>query len=284
MTIPVSFVILTHNEELNLANCLQSLVGFEDVHVLDSGSTDGTIAIAVDAGAKVHYNPFVGFGTQRNWAIDHIPTRYDWQFHLDADERMTPELTLELAEILAGNSAASGYHVPSKLIFAGRWLKWAGQYPAYQVRFFNKLQLRFENYGHGQREQTDTPLGKLCEPLIHYGFSKGIDAWFIKHVKYARQEAEQSFQYGVKGGRLFSWDGTSRRRALKRLTSRLPGRYLLRLGYMLIFKCAILDGWAGITYAQMVATYESISETYTRLLSHGINLDTLYPSEEANDS
>ena len=196
----VSVVILTQNEERNLPACLDSLSGFDDVHVLDSGSSDRTTTIAAEHGAPVHANPFQGFGRQRNWAIDNIPTNYSWQFHLDADERMSPELAAELTRVVTADPPHGGFRVPSKLMFAGRWLKYAGQYPAYQVRLFHRDRLRFLDYGHGQREITTFPIGTLVEPLLHFGFSKGIDDWFVKHVRYARREAEQAFKANGSGG------------------------------------------------------------------------------------
>ncbi|HEV3115478.1 MAG TPA: glycosyltransferase family 2 protein, partial [Gemmataceae bacterium] len=258
----VSVVILTHNEEANIGDCLASAAGLDDVHVLDSGSTDRTAEIAGAAGASVHVNPFHGFGQQRNWAIDHIPARHEWQFHLDADERLTPPLVAEMSATLGMQPAVGGYLVPSKQIFAGRWLRHAGQYPGYQVRLFHKGRLRFVDHGHGQREQTDYPLGQLKEPYLHHAFSKGLDHWFAKHAVYARQEAEQSMGLGSSAngqvggdGSLFSADPVRRRRALKRISSRLPARYFLRLAYMLFVKGAFLDGRAGIAYAHMLATY-----------------------------
>ena len=96
MNCPISVVILTHNERRNIGDCLDSLVGISDVSVLDSGSTDGTVEYVESRGVTVHHNAFLGFGQQRNFAIDRIPSKFDWQFHLDADERLTPELIGEL--------------------------------------------------------------------------------------------------------------------------------------------------------------------------------------------
>ncbi len=277
---PVTVVILTLNEERNLPACLDSLIGFDDIHVLDCGSSDRTTAIAAERGVPVHLNPFHGFGQQRNWAIDNIPTKHGWQLHLDADERMSPELAAELASVVAADSPHGGFRVPSKLMFAGRWLRYAGQYPAFQVRFFHKSRLRFADHGHGQREESAFPIGNLREPLIHYAFSKGVDQWFIKHVGYARREAEQAFRRDGSGeaASLFSGEAAVRRRALKHLTRRLPARYVLRLAYMLFCQRAILDGWAGVTYSHMVAVYEGMIDVYLRLLERRIELDTLTPS------
>jgi glycosyltransferase involved in cell wall biosynthesis len=276
---PVSIIILTLDEETNIADCLASVSQFDDVHVLDSGSVDRTVEIAGAKGVQVHHNPFQGFGQQRNWAIDHIPAKYDWQFHLDADERMTSDLVGELSRVVASSPAEAGFRVPSKLMFAGRWLRNAGQYPGYQLRLLHKHRLRFIDYGHGQREDTRLSIGTLSQPIIHNGFSKGLDEWFHKHVRYARREAEQALatETGGTSGSLFSRDSTRRRQALKRLTARLPGRYFLRLGYLLFWRCAILDGWAGVTYAHMVATYEGMIDVYLRLLKRGIDPDHLEP-------
>jgi glycosyltransferase involved in cell wall biosynthesis len=273
MTALVSIVILTQNEHVNINACLESLAGFDDVHVLDSGSTDGTIEAATARGVPVHRHPFQGFGQQRNWAIDNINTKYDWQFHLDADERMTPELAAELAAVVGSNSTSGGYQVPSKLLFYGKWLKRSGQYPGYQVRFFHKNRLRFVNHGHGQREQTDCAIGTLKQPLLHHGFSKGIDEWFRKHIGYARREAEQAMQPATGNESIWSLDGTIRRRAVKRLVSRLPGRYFLRLVHLLVLRGGVLDGWAGITYAHMLATYEGMMGVYLRILQRGLHPD-----------
>src|SRR5439155_3942541 len=133
-----------------------------------------------------------GLGQQRNWAIDHVPARYDWQLQLDADERLTPELIAEITAALATDQAVGGYLLPSKLMFAGRWLRHAGQYPGYQLRLFHRGRVRFQDYGHGQREVTSYPVGRLKQPYLHLAFSRGLEHWFAKHAGYARREAEQA--------------------------------------------------------------------------------------------
>jgi glycosyltransferase involved in cell wall biosynthesis len=274
--VPVSLVVLTRNEEKNIADCLKSAVRFDDVHVLDCGSSDRTVEIAHAHNATVHSHPFHSFGQQRNWAIDQIPAKYDWHLHLDADERLTPEIIAEMVAEISAAPALGGYLVPSKLMFAGRWLRHAGQYPAYQVRLFHRRRLRFADHGHGQREQTEFPIGRLREPLLHHAFSKGLDDWFAKHAIYARHEAEQALaatsvpQHNGHLWSVFSRDALRRRRALKQLSARIPCRYLLRLIHMLIVKRAILDGTPGITYAHMLATYESMIDVHLRLLKNGL--------------
>jgi hypothetical protein len=186
-------------------------------------------------------------------------------------------LIAEMSREIGADPAVGGYLVPSKLLFAGRWLKHAGQYPGYQVRLFHRGRLRFVDHGHGQREETDYPVGRLREPLLHHAFNRGLDHWFAKHAVYARREAEHALALSTasdkpSGSRrsILSPDPTLRRRALKRLTARLPGRYFLRLAYMLLFKRAFLDGRAGVTYAHMMATYEAMIDVHLRLLRYGL--------------
>jgi glycosyltransferase involved in cell wall biosynthesis len=275
--VPVSLVVLTQDEAHNIVDCLASAVGFDDIHVVDSGSTDGTVSIAQNLGATIHRHPFAGIGQQRNWAIDNTPVRHEWQLQLDADERLTPALIQEIVAVVSRDPPVGGYLMASKLIFAGQWLRRASQYPCYQVRLFHRRRLRFADHGHGQREVTDYPLGQLREPYLHLAFSRGLEHWFAKHADYARREAEQALglnsdhQGGGAGyqGRLLSLDPTLRRRALKRLAARLPCRYFLRLLYMLVVQMGFLDGKAGITYAHMIATYEAMIEVNLRLLRSG---------------
>ena len=95
--IPISVVILTYNEEINIAPCLESVSKLtQDVFLVDSFSTDGTIEIAQRYTDKIYQNLWVDWATQRNWALDHLPLAHEWVFFLDADERVTPEFVQEL--------------------------------------------------------------------------------------------------------------------------------------------------------------------------------------------
>jgi glycosyltransferase involved in cell wall biosynthesis len=256
---PVSVVILTLNESTNLPDCLASCAWADDVHVLDSGSTDRTADLARAAGAGLHLNPFTSFGAQRNWAIDHIPLRHDWVFHLDADERFTRPLVEEITAIVATNPDEAGFYVANQMIFMGAWIKRASGYPAYQMRLFHKARMRFADHGHGQREATSGTLGTLRYPYVHHNFSKGLDDWLDRHNRYSRREADlilaqEGERVGLGG--LLSGDGVARRRALKGLASRLPCRAQLRWLHTVALKGAWLDGRAGMRYASLLALYE----------------------------
>jgi glycosyltransferase involved in cell wall biosynthesis len=265
----VSVVILTHNEEANIASCLRSCAWSDDVHVVDSGSTDRTVEIARSMGAKVHEHAFESFAAQRNWAIDHAGCTHRWQFHLDADERFTQGLVEEMARVLHERAQGKGraigaYRVASKMIFMDRWLRRSGGYPAYQVRMIRVGKCRFINFGHGQRELCEGQIGTLSEPYVHYSFSKGLAAWFEKHNQYSTREAEEavaSLRRGRPGvGQLFARDATSRRRAIKTFSYGLKFRALWRFLYSYGWRGGWLDGLAGLRFCLMVAMYEFWTE------------------------
>jgi glycosyltransferase involved in cell wall biosynthesis len=257
----ISVVILTFNEAGNLPRCLESIRWCDDVLVMDSGSTDDTTAIARAAGARVLTRPFDTFANQRNHAMEQGALRHLWVLHLDADEVVSTELRDELQALAAGSSAGQPvYRVPSKLIFMGRWLRYSGMYPAYQVRFGRREQLRFIDHGHGQRESVSPDqVGTVSAPFDHYNFSKGINDWFARHLRYARAEAEQALaerRQPLHWSDLLGRDPTQRRRALKRLANRMPFRPALRFLYAYVVRRGFLDGIAGFRYARMLGIYQ----------------------------
>jgi len=282
---PVSVVILTLNEERNIRECLESCAWCTDIHVLDSGSTDETLAVANRAGARTYVNRFTSFAQQRNWAIDHIPTRHHWIFHLDADERFTPELVQAMIALLSTDPREAGFYVPSKLMLMGQWLKRAGGYPAYQVRLFHKYRLRFNDYGHGQREEAAGQLGTLDVPYLHFNFSKGLTDWLERHNRYSTLEAEQTLAecgHPAPVGDIFK-SGVERRRAIKRLTRRLPMRPTLRWLYTMVVQGAVFEGKPGRIYAGLIATYERMIDLKLAELEHrGFALSCSRSPEQAH--
>ncbi len=258
-----SVVVLTLNEERNIGACLSSVAGFDDCHVLDSGSTDATLQIASRHGAASAANPFASFGQQRNWAHDHMPLRHDWVLHLDADERMTPALAEEIASVIGDDSGRNGgYYIAERTLLRGGWLRHAGQYPRYQARLVHRARMKFVDHGHGQRESSSLPFGTLANPYDHLAFSHGLEHWLRKHAGYAFKEAAQILRSAAGGeslaSQLFSSDALQRRRALKQLSMRLPMRPLLRFLHILVLNRGILDGRAGWEYARMMRVFQEM--------------------------
>jgi|CXWL01.1.fsa_nt_gi glycosyltransferase involved in cell wall biosynthesis len=276
----ISVVVLTHNEEVNLPRCLASAGFSEDVLVLDSGSSDRTVEVARAAGARVLMRSFDSFASQRNFAMEQGALRFPWVLHLDADEVVTPELRAELVTIAgAGTTVFPVYKVPSRLMFMGHWLRHAGMYPAYQVRFGRADALRFIDHGHGQREvQASSEVGTLKAPLDHFNFSKGVNDWFRRHLGYARREAIEALNRrneSIPFGHFFSSDVTTRRRALKILATRLPARPFLRFVYSYLVRAGFLDGRAGFHYSKMLAVYQYMIDLNIRELAENASTESV---------
>lgn len=139
MKLPVSVIVITYNEERNVRDCLDSVASWADeVLVIDSGSTDGTREIARLYTDKIYEHPFENYAQQRNWAQGSPPIKNEWVFHLDADERISPELFSELVKIFSSKIGVDGFMMPRKTIFRGQWIKHGGHYPSYHLRLFKK--------------------------------------------------------------------------------------------------------------------------------------------------
>ncbi len=272
--VAVSVLILTLNEEQNLGACVAALHGFDDIVVLDSYSTDQTVQVAQSLGARTYQRTFDNFAGQRNFALDNIEFSNDWILHLDADEVSTDELRDEIRRVIE-DPDLDAYRVPSRLMFIGRWLRYSGMYPTYQVRLGRKKVLRFAQVGHGQREDLDPRrVGTLKQAYLHYSFSKGLSDWFERHNRYSTDEARITVAQ-LRDGMRVDWAGllsvapTRRRRAIKELSMHLPFRPLLRFFYMYILRLGFLDGHAGWTYCRLMATYEFMIAAKAREMLRG---------------
>jgi glycosyltransferase involved in cell wall biosynthesis len=256
-----SVVILTLNEEKALPACLESLRGVEDVVLLDSGSTDRTLEIATAAGLRVYTRRFDDFAGQHNFAQRSIAFRNPWVFHLDADERMTPELDDECRKA-SHRTDLDGFRAAPKMIFEGRWIPHCTDYPAYQARFVRAPAFEFIQVGHGQREALDMRVENLKSGYLHDMSIYGVEAWLEKHRRYARAEAAAQVAQcaRVSPSLLFSHDPLIRRRSLKRLSFMLPFRPAFRFAYQYFLRGGFLDGGPGLRYCLLLARYEGFIE------------------------
>ncbi len=266
----ISVIILTLNEERDLPGCLESLTWCDDVHVLDSGSTDRTAELATAAGATVAVNPFQSFGQQRNWALDHCPLKHGWVLFLDADERVTPAMLAELTEKTAhAPDTIAGYYCCWALMLGERWLKRADNFPKWQFRLLRRGRARFTDFGHGQKEdQVEGEIGYIKEPYLHYAFGGGWEVWQKRHRKYAKQEAAARLASDVPLSRIFSRHASQRNPAIKRLVSRLPGWPLFRFSYTYVLRGGFLEGREAWEYCRRLAWYEALIQHEMRQVRH----------------
>ena len=255
-----SIYILTYNEEIDIAACIESAQLSDDIIVVDSCSTDRTVEIARRYPVRVIEHPFESHGKQRTWMLRSIPTKYEWVYILEADERMTPELFQECLEATQSNSHI-GYYAAERVMFMNRWIRHATQYPRYQLRLLRKDRVWFDDYGHTEREVCDGSTSFLKETYPHYTCSKGLSRWIEKHNRYSSDEAAETL-YQLREGNVnwkhLFWGSSEveRRRALKDLSLRLPFRPLVRFLYMYFILGGILDGKAGFAWCTLQTFYE----------------------------
>lgn len=192
MSCRLAVIVLTKNEERNLPDCLASLEGLAaEIWVVDSGSTDRTLAVARAAGCRLAEHPFETYAAQRNWAFDHLPIQAPWTLCLDADERLTPELKRRVREVTAGTDASyAGYMMSRRTVFLGRWLRHGGQYPAWHVRLFRTGKGRCEDRRYDQHFVVDGPVGRLEGDFIDV-LTDSLTTWTERHNRWATLEAEE---------------------------------------------------------------------------------------------
>ena len=268
MSLPLSVIVLTHNEATNLPRCLRALPDGVEKVVVDSGSSDGTRAIAEQEGARVLEHPFVSFGEQRNWALDSAGIRQPWVLFLDADEEATPAFWEAIERLIKSepDERVAGVFCCWKMMLRGRWLKRSDSFPKWQLRLLRRGRVRFIDVGHGQKEgRIDGETTYLTEPYLHHAFAKGWHDWLDKHNRYSTQEA-----YARASAPQGSWGlamqakGSERNTLLKPLVSKLPFWPVLRFLHGYVWKGGWLEGRPGLDFAVLMAFYEYLIQLKMR--------------------
>lgn len=268
----ISVVILTKNEASDIEGALHSVAFSDDVHVFDSFSTDGTQALAASLGAHVHERAFDNYAAQRNASLT-VPTfQHGWLLILDADERPTPELAAEmLAAVTGAAQGVDAFRLRRHDYLWDTWLKHA-QITPYYTRL---IRLGHARYVREVNEviEVDGAIAELKAPLNHFPFSKGLTHWVAKHNTYSTMEAQlvasgAALQQSSLRTALFDKDRAVRRAAQKAMFFRLPLRPVLKWCYMMFVRGAVLDGYAGLTYATLQSVYEYLIVLKTHELRH----------------
>lgn len=259
MALSVTAIVLTFNEESNLPACLESLSGWcRKTFVVDSGSTDRTVDLAREAGAEVVHHPFETHAKQWNWALKNLPIATDWVLCLDADQQVTPELRDEILRTLPNiPPEVTGFYLPRKQIFRGKWIRHGGYWPKYLLKLFRrgtgwtdeKELVDFRFYVQGG-------IGRLKNPLIEQNKKEEeILFWLKKHIRYIELHAQEEYRRRHERVRWTirpSFWGTPDQRVLwlKQVWYRLPPlvRPFLYFPYRYFFLLGILDGRQGALY------------------------------------
>ena len=191
----ISAVLITHNEAENLPDCLASLQDWVDeIVVVDNHSSDDTVRIAQQHGAKVLQTPdWPGFGVQKNRALDLATC--DWVLSIDADERVTPELMAEIQSILATEPTLTAYEIPRLSWYCGKFIRHAGWRPDFVLRLFERDSARFSDDLVHERVVPTGNVGQLKHALLHYSY-RNFSQVLHKVNAYSSASAQQAFASG----------------------------------------------------------------------------------------
>ncbi|HWX30831.1 MAG TPA: glycosyltransferase family 2 protein [Steroidobacteraceae bacterium] len=257
----ISVLILTLNEEVNLAECLDSCAWCDDVVVFDSFSTDRTPQIAARPGVRFFQRPFDNYAGQRNAALADVQYRHTWVLMVDADERTPVDLVTEMTQAVANADPDTVmFRMRRKDFFLGRWLRRSSGYPSWFGRLVRLGRVRVEREVN-EEYIADGKIGQLKAHLLHYPFNRGIDYWYERHNRYSSMEAIAKIEtrkLPLALTSLFQRDPVDRRRVLKRLVYRMPWRPSIWFFYLYFFRLGFLDGRAGLAFSRMRASYEMI--------------------------
>jgi glycosyltransferase involved in cell wall biosynthesis len=257
----VSILVLTLNEEANLANCIESCGWSDDIVVFDSMSVDRTLEIAHEKGARVVQRKFDNYAAQRNAALTTVPYKHPWVLMVDADERVPPDLAAEIDAAIAGaGSEVALFRMRRKDYFLGKWLRRSSGYPSWFGRLVRLGRVRVEREVN-EEYITDGRVAHLKAHLHHYPFNKGVAYWFERHNRYSTMEAMAKLSLRrdrIVLRNVFTGDPIDRRRVLKQLLYHVPLRPLIVFFYLYFVRLGILDGRAGFYFSRMRAAYEML--------------------------
>jgi glycosyltransferase involved in cell wall biosynthesis len=197
---PISVTIITLNEELNLPGAIRSVAWADEVLVVDSGSSDRTVELARELGARVLSHGWEGYGQQKNFAQTNA--KHDWILNLDADERVPAELARELQDAVASAEARGirGFRVARKTYYLGRWIRYGGWFPNYLARACDRRHARWTEPRVHEELRLSGPAGTLASPLDHFAFPS-IREQVLTNLRYAREGAEQQKNRGLRPSR-----------------------------------------------------------------------------------
>jgi glycosyltransferase involved in cell wall biosynthesis len=281
-----SVVILTYNSESSIVETLESVAPLSDnIFVVDSFSNDRTSQIALTHGATVVEHTFENYGAQRNWAISKLPIKYDWQLHLDADERLTPDLRHEIMS-LDERTDITGFYVPRILYFLGRPIRHGGMFPTWHMRLFRS------GFGECEARQYDQHFrvtrGKTAQLRAYMvdDIRMSLNEWTVRHNRWSDAELQEQCD-GTNEGRIagrFSGNPVERKRFWRDLFNRSPlflrpfalfvYRYVVRLGF--------LDGTTGLIFYVLQTFWFRFlvdSKLYERKLIRKLATTPKYSSE-----
>ncbi|MCH9032646.1 MAG: glycosyltransferase family 2 protein [candidate division Zixibacteria bacterium] len=258
----LSVIIITRNEERNIADCLQSVIWADEIVVVDSYSTDKTAQIAAECGAKVYQEEWRGFSKAKQSALDHSTS--EWTLSLDADERITPELGAEIKREIAANTF-QGFEIPRRTWFIRKFIRYSGWYPDYTLRLFKKANARFSESQIHERVVVDGAVGRLGGDILHYSY-RSIEEYIARMNRYTTLAANELSEKGA-----HSYWFTP----LVKAPAIFVKRYIMKIGF--------LDGWSGLELAALSAMYVFVKYLKLRELNKS-SVENIITTDSASKS
>jgi glycosyltransferase involved in cell wall biosynthesis len=238
----VSVAIITKNEERNIRDCLESVTWADEIVVVDNGSTDGTREICQTFSVRFFTEGWKGYSGQKNSAIE--KARNDWVLSLDADERVSSGLSAEIRQVLEEFPLCYGYFIPRKNYFLGRWIRYCGWYPDFNLRLFRKSMGRFREREVHEKVEIQGTVGFLKNPLEHITY-RSLDDFLVRMNRYSTLAA---LQIRKEGRRYKFYD-----------LLRPPFTFL----HMYVLRGGFLEGYLGFLLSMLYAFYTLVK--YSRL-------------------
>lgn len=256
----IAGIVLCMNEVSQLKRCITSLSWCSEIYVVDSGSTDGSIELAKKLGAEVAMNKPEGrflITEQRNWALDNLPITSEWVIFLDSDEEIKEKCKDWIVSAINEDNSHTGFEMTPRYWFLGKWLKRTQGYPNWHPRILRKGLNKFSG-GVWESFENLKHIGQIQEPYEHYAFSKGIDDWLLRHMRYSSWDADSIVEYQkTKSKNSFNTN--------RKLKSRIIGakywhlKPIARFFEKYIFNGGWTEGWQGLIFSIMMSFYELIT-------------------------
>lgn len=245
---PLSVIIITQDEQDNIHDCLESVKWAQEIVVVDSGSADETENICREYTDRFYTKDWPGFGVQKQRALE--LTNCDWVLSLDADERVTPELQIEIIAAIEVDSEVYGYMIPRLSHYLGKGIRHAGWYPDYTLRLVKKDKSHFSNDIVHEKLIVDGKVGRLNNHFMHFPYKD-----IAHHLQKINQYSSLSAQKMLESGKTVSW--------LMVFVKAFFGffrAYILRKGF--------IDGWRGLVVS--ISTALSVYLKYIKLKEKGL--------------
>lgn len=232
----ISVLIPAFNSEKTIGPALESVKWAGEILVCDSYSTDRTLEIAKQYGARIIQHEYINSALQKNWAIPQCS--YQWVLIVDTDEVVDPQLKEEILDVLKTPDAdVDGYWIPRKNFIYGKWMRCGGIYPDYQLRFFRRDKGIYETREVHAHLKVPGRSEKMKGHLLHDGF-KDLKTWMIKTERYIRYETDEMIKQNKKAGM---------RRIVFYPAGVFMKSYFLQKGFM--------EGYPGFLLAVLTAFY-----------------------------